>query len=173
MANLNGIYDPTAEAGTDFSPIPTGEYLAVITDSDMKPTNANTGEYLELTHEIIDGPLKGRKVWARLNLVSNNAQAVEIANRDLASIRAATGVANPKDSQELHNKPMLIRVEFIKAGTTKGKKTYDRDANEIRAWKKDEGQARAQAAHNASVANSSATAANQTDPTPPWAQKAA
>ena len=168
MANLNGIYDPTAEAGTDFSPIPTGEYLAVITDSDMKPTNANTGEYLELTHEIIDGPLKGRKVWARLNLVNNNAQAVEIANRDLASIRAATGVANPKDSQELHNKPMVIRVEFIKAGTTKGKKTYDRDANEIRAWKKNEG-----AIPTGGTAPSSAPASNAADPTPPWAQKAA
>jgi hypothetical protein len=169
MANLNGIYNPDAEAGTDFTPVPTGEYLMVITDSDMKPTNANTGEYLELTHEIIDGPYKARKAWARLNLVNSNAQAVEIANRDLASIRAATGVPNPRDSQELHNKPMLVRVEFIKAGTTKGKKTYDRDTNEIRAWKKAEGYVATNTApSNAPAANNQAASS-----TPPWANKAA
>lgn len=136
MANLTGTYDANAEAQQQFDPLPTGDYPAQIVDSDMKPTKKNDGHFLELEYDVIDGPCKGRKVWVRLNLDNPNAKAVEIANRQFASIREATGVANPRDSQELHYKPHTIRVEFIKAGTTKGTKTYDRDANEVKAWSK-------------------------------------
>ncbi|MGY3265844.1 DUF669 domain-containing protein [Lysobacter sp. HA35] len=157
MANLNGIYNPEAEASADMGCIPTGEYDVVIVDSDMKPTSNNTGEFLELTHEVIDGPYKGRKVWARLNLINANEKAVEIANRDFAAIRQATGVLNPRDSADLHRKPMVIRVEMIPAGTkiTKGSRAgtvTDRDRNEIRAWKASEG-----GAGNASGASGSQT----------------
>jgi hypothetical protein len=169
MANLFGSYDPNAEAQQEFSAIPTGEYLAVIVDSDMKPTKKEDGEYLELTYQVQEGEFKGRKVWARLNLKSSNAQAAEIANRQFRSVREATGVMNPRDSQELHNKPHVIRVEFIPSGT-KQKNGYitDRDANEVKAWKKVEG-AVATTASNAPAAG----AANSADPTPPWAAKAA
>lgn len=135
MALLNGIYNPEAQAATEFAPIPTGEYLAQIVDSDMKPTKNNTGEYLELTYEVVDGDYKGRRLWVRLNLVNTNPTAVEIANRDFASIRAATGVANPRDSADLHRHVHIIRVDMIRAGETRGRKTYDRDTNEVRAWK--------------------------------------
>lgn len=168
MANLTGIYNPEAEASQDVGCIPTGEYLAQIVDSDMKPTAENTGEYLELTHEVLDGPYKGRKVWSRLNLINDNAQAVEIANRDFSAIRHATGVLNPKDSFDLHRKPMVIRVEMIPAGTLikKGRRagqTTDRDRNEIRAWKAAEGVTAAPTA--AAPAAASAT--------PPWKRNAA
>lgn len=140
MALLTGRYNPDAEASQDIGAIPTGEYLAQIVDSDMKPTKNNEGEYLELTHEILDGDFKGRKVWARLNLDNPNTQAVEIANRDFSAIRQATGVLNPRDSADLHNKPVVIRVEFIPAGTVNKRGiASDRDRNEIKAWKKAEG----------------------------------
>lgn len=144
MANLTNLYNPDAEAQGDIGKLPTGEYTAQIIDSDMKPTNDNSGAYLELTYEVMDGPLKGRKHWERLNLDSQNAQAVEIANRQFASVREATGVANPRDSQELHYKPHTIRVEFYPAGSeiTYGKKKgqkRDRDEANIKAWKKLEG----------------------------------
>lgn len=136
MALLTGRYNPDAEASQDIGCIPTGEYPAHIIDSDMKPTKNNDGEYLELTHEVLDGPYKGRKVWARLNLDNPNSQAVEIANRDFSAIRHATGVLNPRDSADLHRKPMLIRVEFIPAGTVNKRGiASDRDRNEIKGWK--------------------------------------
>ncbi|WP_426287482.1 DUF669 domain-containing protein [Luteibacter sp. E-22] len=175
MANLFGSYDPNAEAQADLGKLPTGEYLAVITDSDMKPTNDNTGEYLELIYEVIDGPLKGRKHWERLNLKNASAQTVEIANRQFASLREAIGVPNPRDSQELHNKPHIIRVEFYPAGSlyTSGSrkgKSRDRDEATIKSWKKHEG-----ALPAGGTAPSSAPAANNqpASPTPPWANKAA
>lgn len=167
MANLRNAYDANAEAQQDFGAIPTGEYVAVITESDMKQTKAGNGEYLELTHEITEGQFKGRKVWARLNLRSANQQAQEIANRQFASIREATGVANPEDSQELHYKPMVIRVEFTPSGTQqKNGYVTDRDSNDIKAWKKATGAAPAamQPAQN--------TAAPATGSTPPWAKAA-
>ncbi|KAF1045647.1 DUF669 domain-containing protein [Xylophilus sp.] len=163
MANLFGSYDPNAEAQAEFSAIPTGEYLSVIVDSDMKPTKSGDGEFLELTYQVSEGEYKGRKVWARLNLKTPNAQAQEIANRQFASIREATGVANPRDSQELHNKPHIIRVEFIPSGTSqKNGYVTNRDANEVKAWKKIEG------VTPIVGAASSAPAANQSAETPPW-----
>lgn len=165
MANLYGTYDPNAEAQQDFAAIPSGEYTAQIVDSDMKPTKKNDGEFLELEYDVMDGEFRGRKLWARLNLKSANAQAQEIANRQFASIREATGVANPRDSQELHYKPHVIRVEFIPAGTTqKNGYTTTRDGNEVKAWKKLEGVQPAQLNNGGSTQSTASTGTEQA----PW-----
>src|SRR5574337_281755 len=104
MAFLGNYVDPNAPAAQDFAPVPSGEYPAIITDSDMKPTKKNDGQYLELTYQIIDGPYKGRLVWGRLNLDNPNAQAVAIAQGQLNAIVAACGItAAMSDSQQLHN----------------------------------------------------------------------
>lgn len=171
MANIFNAYDAEAEAQSDFSALPSGEYLAQIVNSEMKPTKNNDGEYLELEYEIKDSQYLGRKVWSRINLSSPNEQARTIANREFASVRAATGVANPRDSQELHYKPHIIRVEMIPAGTV-DKKGYKstRDKNEVKAWKKAEGVV----ATNTQIAPTQTnTAAPATGATPPWAQRAA
>lgn len=168
MALLTNLYNPDAEAQPDLSPIPTGEYLAHIVDSDLKPTKNNTGEYLELAYEILDGEYKGRRIWVRLNLVNTNPTAVEIANRDFAAIRQATGVANPRDSADLHRKAHVIRVEYIGAGETRGKKTYDRDTNEVRAFKAAEG-----AVGNAPAASAAAATPASRSGAVPWKRNAA
>ena len=74
----------------------------------------------------------------------------------MASIREATGVANPQDSQELHYKPHVIRVELIPEGT-KQKNGYvtTRASNEVRSWRKAEG---VQAAAQPPAANQAAPA---------------
>jgi len=165
MANIATLFNPDAEAQADFSAIPTGEYPAVIVDSDLKPTKANNGQYLELVHEITAGEFKGRKVWANLNLDNPSVKAVEIANRQMASIREATGVLNPTDSQQLHYKPMTIRVEFIPAGTTQGNGyVTTRDGNEIKAWKKGDGAAASGTGNGAPTQQNKAAV----DETPPW-----
>ena len=35
-----------------FAPLPAGDYMALITESEMKTTNAGTGEYLKLKLEM-------------------------------------------------------------------------------------------------------------------------
>ncbi|GGA05895.1 DUF669 domain-containing protein [Dyella caseinilytica] len=141
MANLTGSYDPNAETQTDFSPLPTGEYIAHISDSDMVPFQNSDGEKLALVYTIAEGEFKNRKVWCDLSLKHPNAQTSQIANRQFASIREATGVTNPRDSADLHFKNHIIRVEFIKAGTVqnKGRYTVPKDKNEVKAWRKADG----------------------------------
>lgn len=164
MANIAGLYNPEAEAQQDFAPLPTGEYLVQIVDSDLKPTRNNAGHYLELTFEVIDGAHKGRKHWERLNLYNQNVQAVEIANRAFSAIREATGVLNPRDSQELHYKPIVIRVESFDAGSTrKNGQVRDRAESDVRAYKKAEG---AQA-----FVGPTATPAQPVAKPAPWAPK--
>lgn len=95
---------------TKYDPIPEGMYKAVIIDSEMKPTKAGTGAYLELKFEVIDSQYEGKWIRARLNLQNKNAKAVEIAQRDLSSICRAIGKKVIADSEELHHKPLQIKV---------------------------------------------------------------
>jgi len=110
MAHLNGFDAHEVEPNVGFDPIPAGKYLAVITSSEMKPTKAGTGEYLELEFEVIEGQYKGRKLWDRLTLKHPNDLTVQIAKGTLSSICRAVGVMKPNDSVELHNLPMTISV---------------------------------------------------------------
>lgn len=141
MAILTGSYDPNAEASSgEFGALPAGEYKAQIVDSDMKPTKNNDGHYLELEYQVMGGEQDGRKVWCRLNLDNKNDTAVRIANEQFRSIRHATGVANPRDSVELHHKPHMIRVEFFAAGTTDRRGVARKsDQNEVKGWTAIEG----------------------------------
>jgi len=128
MADLNGFNAHEVDPAVGFDPVPAGKYLAIITESEMKPTKAGTGRYLQLTFQIIDGAYKGRLVWARLNLDNPNAMAVKIARGELSSICRSVGVMQPRDSVELHNLPLVISV-----GCKKRDDTGD-IANEIKGY---------------------------------------
>lgn len=108
---LMGFNAANVEPNAPRDPIPAGWYKAVISESIEKPTKAQTGSYLQLTLEVIEGDHAGRKVFERLNLKNPNAQAVEIAQRSLSGICRAIGVITPRHSQDLHDKPMMIKVK--------------------------------------------------------------
>ena len=135
MADLNGFDANQVEPNADFDPVPAGKYLAVITDSEMKPTKAGTGSYLELAFQVIEGEFKNRLLWARLNLDNPNATAVQIARGELSAVCRAVGVMAPRDSVELHNLPLVITVRCKKRDDT-GEIT-----NEIKGYAKREAQA--------------------------------
>ncbi len=63
MADLNGFDANQVEPRGDFEPIPEGKYLAVITDSEMKPTKARNGHFLELTFQIQEGEQNSNALW--------------------------------------------------------------------------------------------------------------
>jgi len=152
MAHLNGFDAHEVEPNVGFDPIPAGKYLAVITASEMKPTKAGTGEYLELELEVIEGSYKGRKLWDRLTLKHPNDLTVQIAKGTLSSICRAVGVMKPNDSVELHNLPMTISVG-CKKREDNGELT-----NVVKGYSKRE----------SAVARPPATAANGAGSTPPW-----
>ena len=47
MANLRGFNANNVDPTTEFEPVPSGKYLAVIIDSEEKPNKAGTGTYLQ------------------------------------------------------------------------------------------------------------------------------
>lgn len=114
MANLNNFDANNVDPSVALDPIPAGKYLAAITDTEMKPTKAGGGKYLQLTFQVLDGEHKGRLVWARLNLENKSEMTVKIARGELSAICRAVGVMAPKDSVELHNIPLEINVGLKK-----------------------------------------------------------
>jgi hypothetical protein len=108
---LNGFNANEVDPAQSREPIPAGWYKAVITESEEKPTKAQTGSYLQMTVEIIEGDHAGRKAFERLNLNNPNATAVEIAQRTLSSICRAVGVMTPRTSNDLHDKPFMVKIK--------------------------------------------------------------
>lgn len=152
--------------------IPPGKYLAQIVASEMRATNNGDGQYLQLEHEILDGEHKGRRIWNNLNLVNNNAKAVEIAQRDLSAICHAIGQMHVTDSEQLHFKPFVLTVKVKPEGPDK--QGIIRPAkNEVGGYEPASGAAPiAQQARPQVVASNPAPAAQAAQPkrgvTPPW-----
>ena len=95
--------------------LPAGDYEVVIYDSAMKTTKAQTGQYLALTMEIVEGEHKGRKLWDNLNIINPNEQAQTIANEQLSRICDAVGIDDLQDSEQLHNIPLIASVSIAPA----------------------------------------------------------
>lgn len=110
MADLSGFNPAEHEPLPDFTPLPKGDYVCTITESERRATNAGTGHYLLLVVEVIDGQYAGRKLFDRLNIWNPNEQAVAIAKRTLSSICNAVGVTSINDSSDLHNRPLKVTV---------------------------------------------------------------
>ena len=128
MANLDGYNAENHDPLDSFEAIPAGDYRAMATDSEMRPTKAGTGSYLQITWELLDEPYRSRKLWSRLNLENPNTQAVEIAQRELSSICRAVGILRPKDSAEFHGVPISLKVGVEK------RQDYGELANRIKGY---------------------------------------
>lgn len=159
MADLRGFNANTVEPADSFDPVPAGEYLCVITRSEDKPTKAGTGSYLELEFEVIDGPYKGRKLWDRLNLNNPNELTVKIARATLSAICRAVGVLEPKDSCELHDLPLLLKVRV------EGRSDTDEPSNVIKGYR---GRTAAQAVAPAPAVATGLAARHPAATVPPW-----
>ena len=155
MAALN--FDAqTVEPNDSFDPLPNGDYLCIITTSEMKPTKASDGAYLELELQVIEGPYQGRKLWDRLNLNNANETTVKIAKGTLSAICRAVGVLQPTDSCELHDLPLVAKVACRKRDDT------EELTNVIKSYKKRDAVA-AVPASSPAPAKAAATSS-----TPPW-----
>jgi hypothetical protein len=148
--DLHGFDANAVEPQQSMEPLPAGWYRAVITASEEKPTKAQTGSFLMMTLEVIEGQHQGRKVFERLNLNNPNATAVEIAQRTLSSICRAVGVMTPRNSSDLHDKPFMVKLAVKPAD---GQYSASNDIKEY-------------AAQDKAPAGAAAPAASSS--TPPW-----
>jgi hypothetical protein len=110
MADLSGFDASTVEPNVGFDPVPAGDYICMMTESMFKDTKNKDGEFLQCTWEVVDGDYKKRLLFDRLNLKNKNETAVKIAMSTLSAICHAVGVLRPKQSEELHGKPVLLTV---------------------------------------------------------------
>lgn len=126
MAGIGGAFDATKheDMQSGFDIIPLGKYLATVTKSDVKPTKAKTGKYISLTFTIQYGKYKGRLVFTNLNIINPNPVAVEIAQKELATLCRAVGKVSIQDTNELHGIPLILDV-----GLEKDKKGVHPDKN--------------------------------------------
>jgi len=116
MALLPQYFDPATAPGASTSLVPAGRYNVQIVSSNLLPTKEGSGQYILFEMLVRDGPQQGRKVFDRLNIVNRSPQAVEMANRTLASICRATGRAGVGETSELHNIPFILDVGIKSQG---------------------------------------------------------
>lgn len=155
MANLQG-FDANAEENAGFKPIPAGDYLAIIIESQEKLAKSGS-TYLSLTFEIREGQHKGRRLWSNLSINHPNQQPRQIARGHLSAICRAVNVPKPMDTVELHNLPLIIKV------ACKNSDYSGQIENEIKSYKARDG---------APVAQPKQPTAFSTGSTPPpWAAK--
>ena len=118
MADISGFDANQVEPNEGFDLLPIAEYVAFITESELKSTQSGDGAYLKFTFQICEGKYQNRKLWLNLNTKNPNPETVAIAKGQLSAICRAVGVMTPKDTSELHNKAMRISV-----GQRKNKKS--------------------------------------------------
>jgi hypothetical protein len=116
MAQLPGEFKTSEhEALRDFEALPAGWYVARIVESELCKCGPNAkdpnGKYYKLTFKLDEGQNgAGRQIWVNLNMVNANPKAVEIAQSELSSIAQAVEVPVVTDTEQLHGKPMKIKV---------------------------------------------------------------
>ena len=106
---------------SDYDPLPKGEYMAIVTESQMKITKAGTGEYLALSMQIIEGKHSGRKIWENLNLHNPNEVAETIARANLKAISEACGFAELDDTDQLNDIPFILVLDIDRKDATRNR----------------------------------------------------
>jgi len=104
--NANEV-EPAQEMGA----IPAGDYQVVLVESVRKNNTRNTGEILSLKFQVINGPFQNRILYGNLNIRHQNEVAQKIAWAELSSLCRAVEVMSPKDTVELHNRPLIVTVK--------------------------------------------------------------
>ena len=98
----------------NYEPIPAGWYTVIVDESEVRTNKAGNGQYIWMSFRVIDGEFNGRKVFTRFNVVNPNPQAQEIGHRELSRLTAAVGLQGFNDTQELHGKPLQVKVKVRK-----------------------------------------------------------
>lgn len=123
MAKLPGKFnaDDHDEMG-NFDAVPVGKYHVKVKKSELKDTKAKIdakkkgqeikGSVLGFSFEVVSGEYKGRLLFTNLNIENENAQTVEIAEKELTSIAIACGKKIFDDTDELNGREMLVTVKI-------------------------------------------------------------
>jgi len=104
-----------------WDPLPPGDYTACVTSTEVKPTKAGNGEYIELTIDIIDGEHSGRKIWERLNVNNPSEQTMQIARSQLNQLATAVSQLPLTDTDQLLEIPFTLHLDIDRKDTTRNR----------------------------------------------------
>ncbi|MGB1539101.1 MAG: DUF669 domain-containing protein [Pseudomonadales bacterium] len=129
MVELNfQILEPSDDSPMSFDPLPDGWYSVVVVE-DEKRVSAAGNTYLSVTFEVTGPDHAGRKHWETYNLYHPDAETVLIAQRKFSDLAQACGMPNCRDSSELLNHHLDVRLKTKPAKGEYGPK------NEIVAYR--------------------------------------
>lgn len=157
MAQIGNFNAEDVNPNAGFEPIPPGNYVMKISNSDVRSAKANpANKYIWLEHTILEGQYAGRLLFNNLNYINTNVTAANIAAATLSQLCRAVGKMQIADTAELHGIPFQAQVSI----DTKG----DRPQNRIDKYLYEESSAAtSQATAQAAVTASNGGAA-------PWAR---
>jgi hypothetical protein len=98
------------EPPKSYEPIPANWYKVVIAQAEERPTKAQTGSYIRLEIEVIEGEYAGRRIFENLNTDNENQTAKDIATRQLGSLCRAIHTPTPRALGDLCDKPLMVKV---------------------------------------------------------------
>jgi hypothetical protein len=160
IGDLNEKMDAVEDRS--FEPIPAGWYTAVIKSADIKDTKAGTGKILNIRFDITGPARAGAVIFVGLNIRNPNPTAETIALQDMKAIRAAIGMAQVTDTDQLVGRAIQIKVDIQPA-----KDGYDAK-NVVKGYKALEGGAMPMPAAGVPGVPKPA----QAKAAPPWARPA-
>ena len=127
-------FNPSEFAGSDFEPIPAGDYDLLVKECKIKASQSGNN-YISVTLEVLNAAHKGRLVFDNFNVEHAKSDVRAIAKRQLANLCMAckTGSFNMENvGAVLTNKVLKAYVVVVKddySGGTKNKvKKYYSDA---------------------------------------------
>jgi hypothetical protein len=92
-----------------------GKYKVEIIDS-SEEISAAGNRYLKLKLSIMEGTHKGTWIWDNLNLYHPTESVQGLARQILGTISKSCGIIGPKDTSELHYKPLFALLDVEPEG---------------------------------------------------------
>jgi len=114
-----------------FTILAPGWYQVVIVESDIKPTKAGTGKFLELKMETKGG----ETITDRLNILNQNEVAQKIGRAALGKIAVSCGIKGAlTNTDKLHGRPFEVKLEIEEfASNTSGEMLKSNKVKDYRA----------------------------------------
>ena len=116
MADMRflGDFDATKEAESGgFEPLPEDDYVVAVTESEMKRNKKDTGSYLSLKLQVLDGDCKGRTLFTNLNLDNRNDTAVKIAPTQRLEWKRSHGLSGTRASSARRALPPHVAFQTL------------------------------------------------------------
>lgn len=109
--NLFAVDTTGVEKMGGFEIYPAGLYPAMMISATKKPNSKNNGAFIECVYQFTEGNMSGKKYTSRMNLWNETPQAVDIAKKELKSLRIALGLNDhTSDPAEFVHKPLVLDI---------------------------------------------------------------